>query len=131
VLSAKVFQLSDAVILGKLDEAAPILGDLLKMQTDPILILAALGSQFRRMRTARLALESGKDWRWLADLWGMRDFVARRTLDDARRTTTAWCGQAVRQCQELERRMKSERGIDSAGELKLLLVKLAAARRKS
>ena len=30
--------------------------------------------------------------------------------------------------QELDRRMKSERGVDSAGELKLLLVWLAAER---
>ena len=45
VLSAEVFRLSDAVLQGQYDKAAGILGDLLKMQTEPILILAALGSQ--------------------------------------------------------------------------------------
>ena len=44
VLSAEVFRLSDAVLQGQYDRAAAILGDLLKMQTEPILILAALGS---------------------------------------------------------------------------------------
>jgi len=130
VLSAEVFKLSDAVIRGNNDRAASILGDLLKMQTEPIPILAALGSQLRRIWTARLALESGKDQRWLMELWGMKAYAAGRLFDDARRTTPEWCSQAVRQCQELDRRMKSERGIDNAGELKLLLVRLAAGRRK-
>ena len=35
---------------------------------------------------------------------------------------------AVRRCQVLDRRMKSERGMDSEGELKLFLVELAGAK---
>ena len=130
VLSAEVFRLSDAVLQGNYDQAASILGDLLKMQTEPILILAALGSQLRRIWTARLALDSGRDRYWLMELWGMKsDYPAKLLLSAARRTTGEWCAQAVRQCQVLDRRMKSERGVDSAGELKLLLVRLAARRR--
>ena len=128
VLSAEVFKLSDAVLQGNYDQAASILGDLLKMQTEPIWILAALGSQLRRIWTARLALDSGRDRYWLMELWGMKsDYPAKLLLSAARRTTGAWCAQAVRQCQELDRRMKSERGVDGPGELKLLLVRLAAA----
>ncbi len=130
VLSAEVFKLSDAVLRGNNDRAASILGDLLKMQTEPIMILAALGGQLRRIWTARLALDGGKDRRWLIELWGMKAYTADRLFDDARRTTAEWCAQAVRRCQILDRRMKSERGVDSAGELKLLLVQLAAGRRK-
>ena len=129
VLSAEVFRLSDAVLQGNYDQAASILGDLLKMQTEPILILAALGSQLRRIWTARLALDSGRDRYWLMELWGMKsDYPAKLLLSAARRTTGVWCAQAVRHCQELDRRMKSERGIDGPGELKLLLVRLAAER---
>lgn len=85
VLSAEVFRLSDAVLQGQYDKAAGILGDLLKMQTEPILILAALGSQLRRIYTARMAIDSGKDKYWLMELWGMKfDYPARR----------AYCGQA-------------------------------------
>lgn len=130
VLSAEVFRLSDAVIQGRHDEAASILGDLLKMQTEPIMILAALGGQLRRIWTARLALDGGKDRGWLMDLWGMRsDYPARLLLSAARNTTGEWCARAVRQCQVLDRRMKSQRGADSEGELKLLLARLAAERR--
>ncbi len=127
VLSAEVFKLSDAVLRGEYDQAASILGDLLKLQTEPIMILAALGSQIRRIWTARLALDSGKDRYWLMELWGMKsDYPAKLLLSAAQKTTGDWCAQAVRRCQALDRRMKSERGVDSAGELKLLLVQLAA-----
>ena len=57
------------------------------------------------------------------------DFQANRLLTAARRGTAKWCADAVRMCQTLDRRMKSETGIDPAGELKLLLVRLEAARR--
>ena len=130
VLSAEVFRLSDAVLQGDYDRAAGILGDLLKMQTEPIMILAALGSQLRRIYTARMAIDSGKDKYWLMELWDMKsDYPAKLLLSSAKKTTAAWCSDAVKMCQVLDRRMKSEKGIDSAGELKLLLVRLGAKRK--
>ena len=130
VLSAEVFKLSDAVLQGNYDLAASILGDLLKMQTEPIMILAALGSQLRRIYTARLAIDSGKDKYWLMELWEMKsDYPAKLLLNSAKRTTADWCADAVKMCQVLDRRMKSEKGIDAVGELKLLLVRLGAKRK--
>jgi DNA polymerase-3 subunit delta len=130
VLSAEVFKLSDAVLQGNYDLAASILGDLLKMQTEPIMILAALGSQMRRIYTARMAIDSGKDKYWLMELWDMKsDYPAKLLLNAAKRTTADWCADAVKMCQVLDRRLKSERGIDAAGELKLLLVHLGVKRK--
>ena len=130
VLSAEVFRLSDAVLQGNYDGAARILGDLLKMQTEPIMILAALGSQLRRIYTARMAIDSGKDKYWLMELWEMKsDYPAKLLLSAAKKTTAAWCADAVQMCQVLDRRMKSEKGVDAVGELKLLLVRLGAQRR--
>ena len=130
VLSAEVFKLSDAVLQGNYDLAASILGDLLKMQTEPIMILAALGSELRRIYTARIAIDSGKDKYWLMELWEMKsDYPAKLLLNAAKRTTADWCADAVKMCQVLDRRMKSEKGIDSVGELKLLLVRLGAKRK--
>ena len=127
VLSAEVFKLSDAVIRKEQDRAAEILGDLLKMQTEPIMIVAALGSQLRRLYTARIAIDSGKDKYWLMELWEMKsDYQAKLLLGVAKHTSADWCADAVKQCQVLDRRMKSENGIDAAGELKLLLVRLGA-----
>ena len=102
----------------------------MKMQTEPIMILAALGSQLRRIYTARLAIDSGKDKYWLMELWDMKsDYPAKLLLSAAKRTTADWCADAVKMCQVLDRRMKSEKGIDEAGELKLLLVRLGAKRK--
>ena len=130
ILSAEVFKLSDAVLQGNYDLAASILGDLLKMQQEPIMILAALGSQLRRIHTARLAIDSGKDKYWLMELWEMKsDYPAKLLMSAAKRTTADWCADAVKMCQVLDRRMKSERGIDSAAELKLLLIALGARRK--
>lgn len=129
VLSAEVFKLTDAVLRGDYDEAARLLGDLLKMQTEPILINAALGSQLRRIYTARLAIDSGKDKCWLMDLWGSKsDYPVKLWLGAAKRANRDWCADAVKQCQTLDRRLKSERGIDAVGELKLLLVRMGAQR---
>lgn len=130
VLSAEVFKLSDAVLQGNYDLAASILGDLLKMQQEPIMILAALGSQLRRIYTARLAIDSGHDKYWLMELWEMKsDYPAKLLMNAAKRTTADWCADAVKMCQVLDRRLKSERGIDAAGELKLLLIALGARRK--
>ena len=130
VLSAEVFRLTDAVLAGDYDRAARILGDLLKMQTDPLLILGALGRELRRIYTARLAIDGGRDRLWLMKLWGMKsDYPAKLALNAAKKTTAAWCADAVKMCQVLDRRLKSERGTDAEGELKLLLVRLGAQRR--
>lgn len=130
VLSAEVFRMTDAVAQGDYNRAAAILGDLLKMQTEPIVILAALGSQLRRIYTARMAIDAGKDKYWLMELWDMKsDYPAKLLLSAAKKTSADWCADAVKMCQTLDRRMKSERGIDNVGELKMLLVRLGARRK--
>ena len=45
------------------------------------MILAAIGSQMRRLYTARMAIDSGKDKYWLMELWEMKsDFPAKKLL---------------------------------------------------
>ena len=127
VLSRQAFDLSNAVSAGNYDAAAAVLGDLIKMQTVPYMISGALGKELRRLYTARLALDYGRGQDWLMEIWNMKSgYPAKLALSAARRTTTAWCAWAVRQCETLDRRMKSERGVDPVEELKFLLVQLSA-----
>ena len=129
VLEAQVFEMTNAVSKGDYDRAAEVLGSLLKLKEEPFMLLALMGKELRKLHTARIALDTGRDKGWLMEQWGMRsDYPAKLLVSAARRTTAEWCAQAVRRCQVLDRRMKSERGVDSAGELKLLLVQLAAGR---
>lgn len=126
ILDAVVFDLTNAVTDGDFDRAAELLGKLLKQQEDPIMLLSVLSKELRRLYTARLALDSGKDKMWLMELWGMRsDYPAKLLLAAAKRVTRAWCVESLALCQTLDRRMKSEKGIDNEGELKLLLMRLA------
>ena len=126
VLDAVVFDMTSAVTKGDYDRASELLGQLLKKQEEPIMILGVISKELRRLYTARLALDSRKDKLWLMDLWNMRsDYPARLLLDAARKTTHEWCANSLALCQKLDRRMKSEKGIDREGELKLLLMQLA------
>ena len=126
VLDARVFDMTKCITDRRYDDAARILGDLLRMQEEPIMILAAIGKELRRIYTARLALDSGKDKAWLVQLWNMRnDYPAKLLMDAAKRVDHDWCRRALKKCQTLDRRMKSETGIDREAELKLFLMELA------
>jgi len=126
VLDAVVFNMTNAITRGDYNGASEILGQLLKKQEEPIMILSVIGKELRRLYTARIALDEGRDKLWLMEQWGMRsDYPARLLLDAARRTTREWCANANKLCQKLDRRLKSERGVDDEGELKLLLMELA------
>ena len=129
VLDARIFDMTNRITDGKYDDAARILGELLRMQTEPIVILAAIGKELRQLYTARMALDHGKDRFWLKQLWNMRsDYPAKLLLQAAKRVDHAWCRDAVKKCQVLDRRMKSEKNMDSEAELKLFLMELAGSR---
>ncbi len=126
VLEAQVFDLTKAVARGSYDQAAEVLGSLLKMQEEPFMLLALLGKELRRLYTARIALDNGKDKFWLMEQWNIRfESVARQMLDNARKVSQAWCANAVRRCYEVDLRIKSVNGVNGAEELKLLLMELA------
>ena len=129
ILDARVFDMTNCITAGKYDDAARVLGDLLRMQTEPIVILAAIGKELRQLYTARMALDGGKDRFWLKELWHMTsDYPAKLKLQAAGKVSHEWCSMAVKKAQILDRRMKSEKNMDSEEELKLFLMELAGTR---
>jgi len=130
ILDAVVFDMTNAITKGDYDRSAELLGQLLKKQEEPFVILSVISKELRRLYTARMALDNGKDKLWLMDLWNMRsDYPARLLLDAAKKTTHEWCAESLKLCQKLDKRMKSEKGIDNEGELKLLLLMQLAQRK--
>ena len=126
VLEAQVFDLTRAVAKGSYNQAAELLGSLLKLQEEPVMLLALLGKELRRLYTARVALDTGRDKFWLMEQWNIRfESIARQMLENARRVDQQWCANAVRRCYEVDVRMKSVSGVNGADELKLLLMELA------
>ena len=131
ILDARVFDMTNCITAGKYDDAARVLSELLRMQTEPIVILAAVGKELRRLYTARMALDAGKDRLWLKQLWGMSsDYPAKLLMQAARKVDHDWCRTAVLRCQQLDRRMKSMSMPDKQkeDELKLFLMELAGRR---
>ena len=81
------------------------------------------------LRLARMALDAGKDRFWLKQLWSMSsDYPAKLLMQAAGKVDHEWCQTAVIRCQRLDRRMKSEKNMDSEAELKLFLMELAGSR---
>ena len=125
ILEAQVFEMTGAVSKGDFDRAAQVLGGLLRQQEEPFMLLSLMGKELRKLYTARIALDTGKDKFWLMERWNMRsDYPAKLLLDHARRVSRSWCAMAVRRCYEVDRRIKSVSGVDGAQELKLLLMEL-------
>ena len=126
VLEAQVFEITNAISKGDFDRASEALGALLKLQEEPFMLLALIGKELRKLHTARIALDTGRDKFWLMERWNMRsDYPAKLLLDNARRVSRSWCARGVRRCYEVDLRIKSVSGVDGADELKLLLMELA------
>ncbi len=116
VLDARIFDMTNRITARDYNGAAQVLGDLLRMQTEPIVILGAVGKELRRLYTARMAIDQGRDRFWLMELWEMKsDYPAKLLLQAARRISHEWCQWALKECQTLDRRMKSEKNIDREG----------------
>ena len=102
MLDAQVFDMTNSITAGKYDDAARVLGELLRMQTEPIVILAAVGKELRRLYTARMALDGGKDRLWLKQLWSMSSDYPGQAADAGgqERWTTTGARRRCMRCQQ-------------------------------
>ena len=127
VLDAVVFDMTNAITKRDYGRASELLGQLLKKQEEPFVILAVISKELRRIYTARIALDNGKDKLWLMELWGMRSpYPADKLLEGARHHDLAWCKTAMRRCAETDLAMKSVAGADGKDLLVSLLLELSA-----
>ncbi len=124
VLDAVVFQMTDLLSQGQYGPALVKLQTLLKMQQEPIAILGAVGSHFRRVGTARTLLDNGRGSGDLAKLCGLSDYAARKTLSSAGKFSARFCARAAELVLETDYRMKTSFD-DPERLLELLIVGLA------
>ena len=123
-LDAVVFQLTDALALRQFDRALERLHALLKMQTDAIPIVAAIGSQMRRLYAAKILQNEGKPAEELAQLCGIQPYAATKTMGQARRVSEQFCRKAVLLCCETDYQLKSSYG-EEERLVELLILQLA------
>lgn len=107
VMDAVVFQMTDLLGEGKYGPALLKLQQLLKMQQEPIAILGAIGTHFRRISTARTLLDCGKNSQELMRLCSMGDYPARKTMSAAKSFSARFCAVAAELIMETDRQMKT------------------------
>ncbi len=124
VLDAVVFQMTELMAQGRYGQALEKLSGLFKLQQDPIYLLGAIGSHFRKLGTARTLLDEGEKPPALQKLYGMADYTARKTMDSARRFSPEFCRKAASWILETDRKMKTSYD-DPQRLLELLILQLA------
>ena len=124
VMDAVVFQMTDLISEGRYDLAFQKLQQLLKMQQEPLVILGALGSHFRRISAARNLMDRGRNAAELQRICGIQDFAARKSMDAARRFRPEFCRKAAELVLETDYRMKTSFD-EQERLLELLILQLA------
>ena len=128
-LDAVVFQITDALGQQTFDQARLKLNTLLKMQEDPIPIVAAIGAQMRRLYAAKMLQAQGRGAQELAYVCGIAPYAATKILTQARRFSEEFCREAVRLCAETDYQMKPS--YDTGETLaQMLILQLAQEARK-
>ena len=124
VLDAVVFQMTD--LLGQKAYGAALLKlqQLLKMQQEPIAILGAIGGHFRRLSTARILLDNGRNADDLMKMTGLKDYPARKTIAAASRFSAAFYQRAAELVLESDVKMKTSVD-DPERILEVLILQLA------
>ena len=93
------------------------------LESDSVL-LGAVGGHFRRISTARILLDNGRNASDLQKLCGIPDFAARKTLEAARRFSPAFCEKAAALILETDYNMKTSFD-DNERLLELLILQLS------
>ena len=125
VLDAVVFQMTDLISDGRYDLALMKLQQLLKMQQEPLFVLGAVGSHFRRISAARTLMDNGRRSSELQQLCApMQDFIARKTMDAARKFSPEFCRKAAELVLETDYKIKTSFD-DKERLLELLILQLA------
>lgn len=124
VLDAVVFQMTDLLGSGQYGPALLKLHQLLQMQEEPVSILAAIGSHFRRLGVAKTLLDNGKSAPDLMQLYHIGDYPARKTMSAAGRFSTRFYARAAELVLESDLHMKTSFD-DAERILEVLILRLA------
>lgn len=114
VLEAAIFDITKDIGKKDFDSALLKLYDLLRQDTEPIVINAVIGRQMRQMYTAKILSEHGKDAYELTQLYGIRDFAAREVYAQARGYKKPQLKEACRLCAQTDYDMKTSGGSGEA-----------------
>lgn len=106
---AVVFSLSDHIAARRYESAAQTLAELLAdKNNEPIMLIALLGAQMRKLYAARLAQEGGLGMKYIMDTCNIKyEFLVKNLAASARGFTLPQLRCAVELCAEADYMMKS------------------------
>lgn len=106
-LDAVVFQLTDALAQRNFSTALARLHMLLKMQTEVIPIVAAVGAQMRRLNAAKILQAEGKGAQELAAVCGVASYAAGKIMILSRYFSEHFCRKAMLLCCRTDYQIKT------------------------
>ena len=122
---ANVFNMTDCIASRDFDRAFSILSELLGMREEPIMLLAIIGQQMRRLLAARIAIDTGRGVQYIMEVCDQRyDFIVKKLISGAKLFKLDDIIRAVELCADTDYAMKTSGG-DSNELLKELLCHLA------
>ena len=124
VLDAVVFQMTDMLGRKEYGPALVKLRQLLQMQQEPLAILGAIGSHFRKLSAARTLLDHGRPAAELMKLCAMSDYAARKNMSAAAKFSAQFYEKAACLVMETDYAMKTSRD-EPERLLEVLLTQLA------
>ena len=129
VLDAVVFNMTDQLSNGNYGAALTTVRKLLKMQEEPLLILGAIGANFRKMAVARVLNDNGKGYGELMRLYGMRnDYGAQKAMSAGRKFSARFYAKAAELVLETDRKIKTSQDTPERL-LEVLIMQLAGEAR--
>ena len=130
VPDAVVFELTDLLAAGNVDGAMEKLAELLTDKDNvPIMLLAVVGQQMRRLYAAKVAAAEHLGVQDVMELCGVRyDFIAQKLLQQARRFPIEVLERAVVRCAEADYAMKHDNTADDLGLLQKILLDVMVGR---
>jgi len=132
--AAEVFDLTDYIGQKQYDRAMEVLHDLIAADSDgsdPIALLALLGTQMRRLYVARYAIDHQLGAKFVMDTCGIRyDFIARKLITAAHGFAPDQLRRAVELCAETDYQMKSS-STDDMELLKDLILHIATGEKRA
>ena len=123
---ADVFEMTELMGAGNFDAAAGLLAQLLSRREEPIMLLALIGAQMRRLYGVRLAMTRSLSGAETMELCGIKyDFILQKLRQSAGRFSLGSLASILELCAEYDFKMKSSGG-DSAELLKEFFARTAA-----
>ena len=106
-LESRIFALVGALCNGQVEKALVQYRQMLVLKEQPLMVLTMIARQFRMVLQCQACAATGMNPRQIADSLRLRDFMVRESLAQARHFSAETLTAALRQCQDIDTRVKT------------------------